>query len=260
MTLHHLRHAALITLGALTLSTLAPAHASCFLFICSLEATGSLATNGQVDALYREVLGRPSSLQERSLWAARGYRDDNLSAAQENQVRAELTRNLHAPGAAAILTDLTRRVFFDAMGGTPHPNNPFFKLLGKLAQKPESTYSSLLAFTRTYLQDPQIDGAREGLIRAAFMRSLGRTASTADLTYWQANIKANGTTYQEVMRAAQDWVLAAGNEAEFAALIRRAFKAAGRAEPTNTQIVQIRLANQNTRRTFDGWKTFIQKF
>ncbi|MVN87029.1 hypothetical protein GO986_09645 [Deinococcus sp. HMF7620] len=251
-----LRRAAFL---ALLLVPVAYAQSGCVGFVCSAPGAGT-AGRGPLDSAYLEVLGRVSSAQERGLWEARGVREGTLSAAQAAQVRAELRRNVHAPAASALLSDLTLRVFLDSFGAAPHPNNPFFKLLGQLAKKPDSTYASLLDFTRSYLQDPQIDGAREGLISAAYIRSLGRPPSSGDLTYWQAQVKASGRNFTDIVQAGQDWVLSAGNEAEFSALIRRAFKAAGRAAPTGDQIIKIRLANQTTRRTFDEWKVFVQKF
>ncbi|MDK2012201.1 MULTISPECIES: hypothetical protein [unclassified Deinococcus] len=93
------------------------------------------------------------------------------------------------------------------------PNNPFFKLLTKLSQQPESTYASLVAFTRTYLD------------------SLGRAPSDGDTAYWQALIVKSGVNYADILRAAGERVLSAGNEAVFAAMIRRAFRLSGWPQP-----------------------------
>lgn len=110
-------------------------------------------------------------------------------------------------------------------------NNPFFKLLTKLSQQPESTYASLVAFTRTYLQDAHVGGVRSALIERAYLDSLGRAPSDGDTAYWQALIVKIGVNYADILRAAGERVLSAGNEAVFAAMIRRAFRLSGWPQP-----------------------------
>ncbi len=248
---------ALLILTLLIPLTAAPAHADCF-FICGLEVTGGLAENGQVDAAYREIFGRASTVQERAAWQKKGFQDDDLSGTQAAQLRAALMAQLH--GNAGELADLVTRVTQASMGVRLSPNNPFFKLLTKLSAQPDSTYQSLVDFTRTYLQDAQVSGVRAALIERAYLNSLGRMPSAGDAAYWQAQIVKTGANYTDILEAGKDWVLAAGNEAEFAAMIRRAFQLSGRPQPSMEKITQIRVKNGATRRTFDGWKTFIQKF
>ncbi|NTY00468.1 hypothetical protein [Deinococcus sp. JMULE3] len=257
MTISSVRRA-LLTVALLAPLTAAPAHADCFLIVCGLEAEGTLATNGQVDGVYREVFGRGSTLQERNDWAKKGFADDGLSGAQESQLRATLTAQLH--GSAAQLAEVVTRVTQTSMGVRLSPNNPFFKLLTKLSQQPESTYASLVAFTRTYLQDAQVGGVRAALIERAYLDSLGRLPTSGDTAYWQAQIVKTGANYADILRAAGEWVLSAGNEAEFAAMIRRAFKLTGRPQPTMDKIAQIRVKSGPVLRSFAGWKAFIQKF
>ncbi|WP_189073167.1 hypothetical protein [Deinococcus sedimenti] len=249
---------ALLTLALLAPLTAAPAHADCFLIVCGIETEGTLATNRQVDAAYREVFGRGSTLQERSAWAQKGFRDDGLSGAQETQLRAALTAQLH--GSSAQLAEVVTRVTQTSMGVRLSPNNPFFKLLTKLSQQPDSTFLSLVEFTRTYLQDAQVGSVRAALIERAYLDSLGRAPSGGDTAYWQAQIVKTGANYTDILEAGKEWVLSAGNEAEFAAMIRRAFKLSGRPQPTMDKIAQIRVKSGPVLRSFDGWKTYIQKF
>ena len=94
MTTSSVRRAPL-TVALLAPLTAAPAHADCFLIVCGQEAEGTLTTNGQVDGMYCEVFGRPSTIRERSDWAKPGFRDDGLSGAQQAQLRAALLGLLH---------------------------------------------------------------------------------------------------------------------------------------------------------------------
>ncbi|GGK97440.1 hypothetical protein [Deinococcus radiotolerans] len=236
----------------------APAHADCFLIVCGLDTEGTMAKTGLVDDLYREVFGRGSTLQERSDWAKKGFRDSDLSGAQTTQLRAALMAQLH--GSAAELANVVTRVTQSSMGVRLSPNNPFFKLLTNLGAQPDSTYRSLVAFTRTYLQDAQVSGVRAALIERAYLDSLGRKPSSGDAAYWQAQIVQTGANYADVLRAAEEWVLSAGNEAEFAALIRRAFQLSGRPQPSMEKIAQIRVRSGAALRSFDGWKTYIRTF
>ena len=130
---------ALLTVALLAPLTAAPAYADCFLIVCGLEAEGTLATNGQVDGVYREVFGRASTLQERSDWAKRGFRDDRLSGAQQGQLRAALLAQLH--GNSAELAEVVTRVTQTSMGVRLSPNNPFFKLLTKLIRTPVERFA-----------------------------------------------------------------------------------------------------------------------
>jgi len=249
---------ALLTVALLAPLTAAPAYADCFLIVCGLESEGTLATNGQVDGVYREVFGRGSTVQERGDWAKRGFRDDGLSGAQQGQLRAALLGQLH--GNSAELAEVVTRVTQASIEVRLSPNNPFFKLLTKLSQQPESTYASLVAFTRTYLQDAQVGGVRAALIERAYLDSLGRAPSGGDTAYWQAQIVKTGANYADILRAAGEWVLSTGNDAEFAAMIRRAFRLSGRPQPTMEKVAQIRVKSGATLRSFAGWKAFIQAF
>jgi len=229
-------------------------------FFCSLEVSGTSATNGLLNPLYWEILGRPSTVQEQSQWHNRGYSDSDLTADQAQQIRAELLRNLHAPSGAATLSQVTERVMVHSFGAKPSPNFPFYKLLQKLALQPNSTYDSLISFTRTYFQDPSSSNSRQTMIRKAYVDSLGRPPTAGDLAYWQARSMELGSNYLDILKAGEQWVLSAGNEAAFATMIRWAFELEGRPTPTSAQITNIRLASQTTLRTFEGWRKFIRKF
>jgi hypothetical protein len=207
---------------------------------------GGMETNGDVDGIFVEVLGRHPQPNEFVKWRQAGFdNSQSLSEDQKGKLRNLLKLYLKNPDGAAERKSVIRLSYKRSFGREPSSEDSDYWTGEFLKGSSALGYTELMNSERQYLQNTGNVNERRQTINRAYGVALGRFPTTGDINYWLDRMTKEGSNFTDIVKAAINygWGDKPENELELRETIKRAYVAAGNKNPStqDINIVQVKM-------------------
>jgi hypothetical protein len=217
------------------------------------------ADSGLIPDAYRAVFGRGPTPTELKYWREHGF--GNYTANELLRLKSYLILYLESAKGMEERRATIRRSYQRSFGREPSSDDYTYWMKELAHTLTRYTYEDLMKFQRQYLQNTANETERRTTINRAYGNALGRFPTTSDYNYWLDRMTKEGSNFTEIVEAAINYVWGGDlkQETELRETIKRAYVAAGRANPTNDDINLAMVKLKAKPRVFSKLVEFVKK-